>query len=76
MRPPEIPRAFVFMLWVGLAESGQRREERPPSGWIKVRLNFYFDLTPLKYIKKIQKSKQFDLLTTHDQKLRTIRHYY
>jgi hypothetical protein len=37
------PRAFVSNACVGLAESGQRREEGPPSSRIKVGLDSYVD---------------------------------
>jgi hypothetical protein len=35
--------SLPFVYYVGAAESGQRREEGPRSGWIKVELASYYD---------------------------------
>jgi hypothetical protein len=40
---------------VSLAESGQRREEGPPSGWIKVGLDSYVDPDTLSLRRSVLK---------------------
>ena len=52
------PQALVFNDLCWSSGEWSKARGRPPSGWIKVRLDSYLNLTIQIYIRKIQKSNQ------------------